>query len=44
LTLGFGLVVILFLKPLKALTHGAEDLVIEEEHPDDHSQAIEPEL
>jgi len=44
LTLGFGLVVILFLKPLKALTHGAEDLVIEEEHPDDHSQATESEL
>ena len=41
LTLGFGLVVIMFLKPLKSLTHGAEDLNIVEDHPDDHTIVIE---
>lgn len=40
-TVIFAFLVVLLLKPLKRLTHGAEDLQIKEEHPDDHDIALE---
>jgi POT family proton-dependent oligopeptide transporter len=40
-TVVFATIVILLLKPLKRLTHGAEDIEITEEHPDDHDIALE---
>lgn len=42
-TVVFAAIVILLLKPLKRLTHGAEDLQIKEEHPDDHDIALDKE-
>lgn len=40
-TVIFSVLVLLILKPLKRLTHGAEDIQIKEEHPDDHDIALE---
>ncbi len=44
LTLGFGLVIILFLKPLKRLTHGAEDNERVIDDPAEGYETADPEL